>query len=62
MRYAEIMKDAETSDPGTETVLFTTGKENAIIGAALAEYAATHKRNRTARALSNWFDHNIMIG
>lgn len=62
MRYAEVMKDSETAERGTETVLFTTGKENAILGAALADYAATYKHNRTARALSNWFDKNIMIG
>ena len=62
MRYAEVMINNEKSEPGVETVLFTTGKENAILGAALADYAATHKRNRTARALSNWFDHNIMVG
>ena len=48
MRYAEVMRDSETAAPGTEVVLFSTGKEAAIIGEALAEYADNHKRKRAA--------------
>ncbi len=62
MRYAEVMDDNESSAPGGEVVLFASTKESCIIGHALAAYAANNKRNRTARALSNWFDHNIVIG
>ena len=62
MRYAEVMDDTETTAPAGGVVLFASAKESSIIGAALAEYAERHKRNRTARALSNWLDHNIVIG
>ncbi len=62
MRYAEVMKDTETAMPGAETVLFVTAGEATIIGEALAEYAERHGRKRTARAMSVWFDRNIVTG
>ena len=61
MRYADVMENTETAVPGGNVVLFASAKESSIIGAALAEYAERHKRNRTARNLSKWFDHNIMV-